>query len=59
MSDLMKTRAGRDELTAVFRLKVPLANISLTYNNIQHFFEVIFENFQYAVQYNKINRVRA
>ncbi|EPB73804.1 serine carboxypeptidase S28 [Ancylostoma ceylanicum] len=55
MTALMKSKEGREQLSKIFVLKAPLANITLSYNNIQYFYQVIYENFQLATQYNEVN----
>ncbi|EPB73806.1 serine carboxypeptidase S28 [Ancylostoma ceylanicum] len=55
MTSLMKTKEGREQLSKIFMLKAPLTNITLSYNNIQYFYQVIYENFQLATQYNEVN----
>ncbi|EYB94799.1 hypothetical protein Y032_0167g133 [Ancylostoma ceylanicum] len=55
MTYLMKTREGRDQLSKIFVLKAPLADLELSYNDIQYFFMVLYENFQMATQYNEVN----
>ncbi|EYB94815.1 hypothetical protein Y032_0167g136 [Ancylostoma ceylanicum] len=53
--ELMKTKEGRDQLSEIFKLKAPLSGLELSYNDIQYFYMVLYENFQMATQYNEVN----
>ncbi|VDO91378.1 unnamed protein product [Heligmosomoides polygyrus] len=55
MVDMMNTEIGRSQLSQLFYLKSPLANLSLTYNDIQNFYSTIYSIFQEAVQYSGVN----
>ncbi|CAJ0945133.1 unnamed protein product, partial [Mesorhabditis belari] len=50
--ELMKTVAGRAQLSTQFHLAPTLANTALNYNDIQYFYQNIFGNFQGIVQYS-------
>ncbi|VDP07352.1 unnamed protein product [Heligmosomoides polygyrus] len=55
MIDMMNTEVGRTQLSELFVLDPPFANLSLTYNDIQNFYSTIYGNFQGAVQYSGDN----
>ncbi|KAL6732135.1 hypothetical protein Aduo_002928 [Ancylostoma duodenale] len=55
MTELMKTTKGREELSKIFVLKAPLTDGFPSYNDMQYFYMVLYENFQMATQYNEVN----
>ncbi|RCN45823.1 hypothetical protein ANCCAN_08120, partial [Ancylostoma caninum] len=55
MTELMKTSKGREELSKIFVLKAPLTDGIPSYNDMQYFYMVLYENFQMATQYNEVN----